>query len=900
MREWLARLRDWLRRDELARELNEELRFHRERIERESGIGTEESGENREARRDAARRRLGNVTQIHEAARDRWSWPWLDHFLNDLRYALRGLRRSPGFTATVVLTLGLGIGANAAMFGVIDRLMFRPYPSLRDPGRVRRVYLQWNERERTRIGYGMEYTRYLDLRKWSSSFDLYAGVAGNTLAVGIGDAARERSVLSVSASFFDFFNIRPVLGRFFQPAEDVTPKGAPVAVLSFAFWQTEFGGRNVLGETLQVRNIPCTIIGVAPKGFIGIPDGTAPALYIPITTYAGYEPRQEDATTYFTTYHWGWMSAIVRRKPGVSDAAASADLSQAHQRSWNAERAQSPEITPAELAKPAAIAGAIKPAAGPDPGLESKTLLWVTGVAVIVLLIACANVTNLMFARVLKRQREFAVRLALGVSRGRLVAQSLTESLLLAGLGCVAGVAIAQWGGAALRRLFIRDGTSLDVVSDSRSLLVAAVFALAAGMLTAVGPALLAVRGDLAGSLKLGAREGTYHRSPLRTALLVLQGALSVILLVGAGLFVRSLGHVRGMRLGYDAEPVLMVSRNLRGTPMDSGAQVRLGRGLVEAAQSIPGVENATWVSSIPFWSTSSTSLFVTGIDSVRRLGRFTYQTSTPDYFKVMGTRILRGRPFTAEDRAGAPRVVVVSEAMGKVLWPGKEALGQCIRLGADTMPCTTVIGIAEDAIQRDLLTDQRFRYYLPIEQYRPDAGSFLLLRLRGNAASQVEAVRRALQRVMPGQTYVTVTPLLEIVAEQRRSWQVGATMFVAFGVLALLVAAVGLYGVISYNVAQRMHELGVRIALGAQGRDVVRLVVGQGVRFALAGVVLGLALALLAAKWIQPLLFQQSARDPATYGVVAAILLAVALIASAVPARRAARADPNSALRAD
>jgi hypothetical protein len=305
-------------------------------------------------------------------------------------------------------------------------------------------------------------------------------------------------------------------------------------------------------------------------------------------------------------------------------------------------------------------------------------------------------------------------------------------------------------------------------------------------------------------------------------------------------------------------------------------------------------------VSSIPFWATSGTALFVSGIDSVRRLGRFTYQTSTPDYFKVMDTRILRGRPFTAEDRAGAPRVAVVSEAMARVLWPGREALGQCMRVGADTMPCTTVIGIAEDAIQRDLLTDQRFRYYLPIEQYGPTGGSFLLARMKGNPAGQVEAVRKALQRVMPGQTYVTVLPLQEVINGQLRSWQVGATMFVAFGILALLVAAVGLYGVISYNVAQRTHELGVRIALGAQSYDVVRLVIGQGISFAMAGVAIGLAAALLVSRWIQPLLFQQSARDPVTYGFVGALLLAVALAASFAPALRATRADPNTALRSD
>ena len=569
-------------------------------------------------------------------------------------------------------------------------------------------------------------------------------------------------------------------------------------------------------------------------------------------------------------------------------------------RSWNAERELDPESTPAEIAKPSAIAGALKLAAGPEPGLEFKTLLWLTGVAVIVLLIACANVANLTFARVLRRRRELSVRLALGVSRGRLVAQCLTESLILAGGGCLVGVLIAQWGGVALRRLFLPAGGSLEVLSDWRTLAVASAFALATGILTGMGPAFLAVHGDLAGSLKAGAREGTQQRSRTRSALLILQAALSVILLVGAGLFVKSLSHVRAMRLGYDPEQVLMVGRNLRGMQLPDSSLIVLHRRLLESAQAIPAVEHAAFVSSIPFWSTSSTDLFVNGIDSVRRLGRFTFQTSTPDYFKALGTRVLRGRPFGAEDRAGAPRVVVVSEGMARVLWPGREALGQCMRIDADTMPCTTVVGIAEDAVQNSVTEEQRFRYYMPLEQARPAGGHTLLLRMRGDPVAYVERVRKALQPVMPGQSYVTVRPLEELVEGNRRSWQVGATLFVAFGGLALLVAAVGLYGVIAYSVAQRAHELGVRIALGAQSAHVVRLVVGQGVKFALAGVGLGIAVALLVAHSIQPLLFQQSARDPVTYGGVAGLLILVALIASAVPACRATRADPNSALRAD
>ena len=896
MREWLTRLRDWLRRDELDHELNEELRFHREHLERDAhGEGTPA-----EEASYLARRRLGNLTQVREAARERWSWPWLDHFQKDFRYALRGLRRSPGFSATVILTLGLGIGANAAMFGVIDRLMFRPFAYLRDPGTVHRVYLTWQDRERSRTSSAFEYTRYLDLTKFTTSFSHFAGFATRDMAVGLGDASRERSVAVVNASFFDFFKMRPALGRFFVAAEDVTPKGANVVVLEYGFWQREFGGKDVVGQTLHVRNIPCQIIGVAPKGFVGVSESEPPAVFIPITTSAGNEPNERMAASYYKTYNWGWMSVMLRRKPGVTEEAASADLSQAHFRSWNAELALEPGGTPAALAKPAAIAGSLRTAAGPDAGLESKTLLWVTGVAVIVMLIACANVTNLMLARVLRRRREIAVRLALGVSRRRLLAQCLIESLLLAGLGFVAGVVTAQWGGAALRRMFVRSITTLDVVTDWRTLLVAGGFALVAGVLTGLGPAFLAGKGDLAGALKAGAREGGYHRSRMRSGLLVVQGALSVILLVGAGLFVKSLDHVRNLPMGFDAEPVLYATANMRGMRTTEEEQEALGLALLTAGQAIPGVESAAWVSAAPFQSSSATRLYVEGIDSVRKLGRFTYQSTTPDFFKTMNTRILRGRSFTAQDRKGTPLVGLVSEAMGKALWPGKDPIGQCMRVGNDTTPCTTVIGIAENAVERSFSGEKGFMYYLPIAQHEPGSGFALMLRMRGNPGPHQETVRKVLQAVMPGQSYIRVQPFNEIVDSERRSWKVGATMFALFGVLALVVAAVGLYGVITYNVAQRMHELGVRIALGAQAGDVVRLVIGQGLRFALIGVTLGLALALVAAKWIQPLLFNQSARDPVTYGLVAGILLVVAVLASVLPARRAMRADPNSALRTD
>ena len=821
-----------------------------------------------------------------------------EHILQDARYALRGLRRSPGFAAAVALTLGLGLGANAAMFNVIDQAMFRPYRYLRDPASVNRVYLRVPGGQRLIGREAFPYARYLDLKNWTTSFSQTAAFFPVTVAVGTGEASRERPIAAVSASYFDFFNARPVLGRYFVAAEDTTPSGAQVAVLSFALWKSEFGGRDVRGESIQVDNVLCTIIGVAPDGFVGVADGGAPSVFIPITTFGGHQPGGS-SVEYWRRYSWDFVEMMVRRKPGVSPAQASADLTLAFMRSRDAARLIHSWMPAKDKSRPVAIAGALKVAAGPYPGLEARTLVWVSGVAVIVLLIACANVANLFFARALRRRREVALRLALGVTRGRLIAQSLTESLILSALGCTVGIVFAQWGGVALRRLVLPDATALDVGTDWRTLGIALVAALIVGVLLSFVPVLLAGRAELTSTLKSGMRESTYQRSRLRSTLLVAQGALSVVLLVGAGLFTRSLDHVRDMRLGYDPNPVLMARWQRRGALMTTDERVAFRRRLLDVAKNIAGVEAAAFVSNVPLEGTSTMSLFVPGIDSVARLGRFTYQSASVDYFTAMGTRIVRGRGFTNGDIAGAPTVVVVSESMARTLWPAQNALGQCLRAGADSMPCSTVVGIAEDAVH-DPVADQRMRFYLPLEQFPSEGGSLVVLRTRGRPDAMAEAVRRSLQAAMPGQQYITVEPMTNLFDAQRRSWQVGATMFVAFGALALIVAAVGLYGVIAYMVAQRMHELGVRIALGAQGVDVVRLVVGEGLRFATIGVGVGAAIALGAARWIQPLLFQQSAKDPVVFAVVSILLIGVALASSAMPALRAMRADPNTVLRTE
>jgi len=825
----------------------------------------------------------------------------LDTIRQDIRYALRGLRRAPGFTLTVMATLGLGIGANVAMFDVTDRLMFRPFPYLRDPSSVHRVYLETTSRGRLLTQSIMPYTRYADLRRETTSFSQYAGFTEWRLAIGAGDATRERQVAGVSASFFEFFNARPAAGRYFSAAEDSTPRGANVAVLGYGYWMTQLGGKDVIGQKLQVGPLLTTIIGVAPEGFVGVSEGEAPAVFLPITTIA-YGVNQGNPETFSTKYIWDWTYMMVRRKPGVSVERATSDLTRAFVLSRDKARESMPTVLPPNLAHPIAIAGAMRKAAGPNAGLESRTLLWVNGVAVIVLLIACANVLNLMLARVLSRKREIAVRLALGVSRKRLALHFVVEGLILAALSCGAGIAIAQLVQMGLGQMIVLDSTSTALATDWRALLIAFGCAGIAGLVVSVGPALLAPRDNVAATLRSGSKQGsgTHQRASARAALLVLQGAMSVSLLVGAGLFVRSLSNVRSVDLGWNPEPVLVVTPNYRGLTLDSAAADESRRALLDAARAIPGVASAARVNSQPF-ATSYRNLFVAGIDSVQRLGRFNYQATTPDYFDVSGTRIVRGRGFTSAERGASGRVAVISQSMARVLWPNVESIGQCFRIDADTMPCMRVIGVAEDVVEQTIFDNERLIYYIPDETPANRPGNRIWIRFsHGDAAAEMETVRRALQAVMPAPGYVTVAPLEDVVDAQRRSWTLGATMFVAFGALALLVAAVGLYGVISYSVAQRTHELGIRIALGAQAADVVRLVVNQAVSFAGAGVLLGILGALGAARWVEPLLFGESARDPYVYGVVAAMIGIVSLAASAAPALRATRADPNAALRSN
>jgi predicted permease len=883
----------------VSRAVDDELRFHFEmtvRFHMEKGMS--EADARREAERrfgdiEGTRSRLEAIDRSRAEHARRVEW-W-GAVLQDLRYAVRGLRAAPSFTAVVVLALALGVGANATMFGIIDRLLLRPPAYLAAPSQTNLVYLARTFDGVENFTPNMSYTRYVELTRYTTSFSQTAAFFYFDLAVGTGEETAERRVAMVSASFWRFFDAPPALGRYFGPSEDHVPEGATVAVLGYSYWQTRYGGRaDVLGKSISVGRRNYTIIGVAPAGFVGM-DPVGAVVFVPITAGVAdiFVASLTDPSTWYTKHNMSWLAMVVRRKARVSEAAADADLTNAYKRSYAAQE----RATPIAIARPRALAASVLRERGPNQSNNSKVATWLVGVSLIVLIIACANVANLLLARAFRRRREIAVRVALGVSRGRLLVQLLTESMVLALLGAAAGLLAAEWGGTILRSAMLPNVDWPSLFADSRMLIFTSVAALGVGVLTGLAPALLARRTDVSAALKAGAREGTYHRSRTRTVLLVVQGALSLVLLVGTGLFVRSLRNVHALDFGYDAPKLLFVSVEMRGMKIDSMAGVTLRRDLVERARALPGVQEATLTVAVPFWMSWSNDLFTQARDSIH--GDYLYNTVSPSYFATMGTRIIRGRGFTDADRAGAPLVLVISQSMARKVFPKADALGQCIRVDADTVPCSTVVGIAADIVDRNVAEPGGLQYYAPIAQHG-SGGNGLFIRTRGDAADLIGTVRRELQRLMPGVSYVTVTPLTKILEPNVRSWRLGATMFALFGGLALLLAAVGLYSVIAYNVTQRSHELGVRIALGAQGRDVLRLVVGSGLRVAVAGTVIGGTIALVAGRFIAPLLYHVSPRDPLIYTMAAVTLVGVAVLASLVPAHRATRVDPNVALRAD
>jgi predicted permease len=894
LRAFRARLRYYLFRAQYDREMDEEMRFHldlRAAEHKHDGLAPNDA-------RDAALRRFGNRTRIQERRRAAAGSVTLETMGQDLRYVVRALARSPGFSGMVVLTLALGIGANAAMFGIIDRLLLRGPEHVVDADRVVRLYATQREDDAERVESVVGYVAFAGLRDNTRAFERLAAYAWTEETVGRGLDAERIKVGRASWDFFPLLGVRPVLGRFFGPDEDKPPRGADVVVLEEGYWERMFGGdRGVIGRTIDLGGATFTIIGVAPRGFTGAEFERRDA-WVPISV-----TRWGPGPNWPTAWDVQWLQVIGRLKPSVGRAEANADATAAHARAYdgppnNSMRTATFSVAPLHYNR-----------AGRE-STEAAVARWLVAVAAIVLVIACANVANLFLARALRRRREVAVRLALGISRGRLIRLLLLESLALGIVGGAAGLAIATAGGRYVRGALLPNVQWTSSPVDARVLAITALAALVTGIVIGLLPAIQATRPDVAGALKAGARDGG-QRMRLRSALTIMQAALSVVLLVGAGLFVRSLRNVRGLDLGIQPDRVLIVSLSwprVADISPEAGQRERTRRAAVwdhalERVRELPGVDRAAVVVGTPFQSGFSPGVRVAGRDSIPKLaggGPFVTAVSS-DYFATAGTRLLNGRVITATDRADGERVAVINETMARTLWPTGTAIGQCL-VFSDTLPCSRIVGIVQNARRFQLREPPAMQVYIPLGQERAlgFGGSQLLVRPARDAGALTQAIRREVLALDPGVRYVAMRTMQDVIDPQVRPWKLGATMFSVFGVLALAVAAVGLYSVIAYLVSQRTRELGVRIALGAQSTAIARLILGYGLGTASLGLAMGIGLALLAGRWVEPLLFDATPRDPIIFTTVVAVLLVVATVASLVPAWRAARVDPIEALRAE
>ena len=817
---------------------------------------------------------------------------WLDLVLHDLRHSLRQLRRAPGFTTTVVLTLALGIGANAVMFGVVDRLLLSPPLHVRDAERVVRLQM-WSNRpgETSYASPVTNWVTYRDLATVPSFASLAAFGFPANMSLGRGRDAISVRTSEVSASFFPLLGVTPVLGRFFLEEEDRPPAGTPVAVISHGFWMRRFGGaRDALGARLPIGDVTYTVVGVAPRGFTGV-DLHPVDVWVPVTT-ASHAAMPE----YMTDRGSLWLMTVARLAPGASEQLAAQQATAVFRRGYAAARNADSTAT---IAFSSVIA-----ARGPGDNADAKVAVWLLGVAGVVLLIACANVATLLLARAVRRREEIAVRLALGVSRTRLAAQLLADSFLLAALGAAAALATAYFAGTVVRRVLLPDVSTEIGFLGIRVVAVVGGAVIFTGFLTGLAPVWQARHLDLGAALKAGGRGVTDTRSRARTSLLVLQAALSVLLLVGSGLFVRSLRNAETLRLGLDASRLVLAEVSFWNTDIEDARQREYWRDALASVSRLPGVERATLTVATPFRFSMAGFFRVPGVDSLPRLstgGPYRHAVST-DYFATLGARVIRGRAFTTTDVAGAPRVVVINESMARLVFPGRDPIGACVRIHrADSIPCATIVGVVEDVRRTGLIEDATLQYYLPIDQLVGPHTTAMIVRAGSSTPEAAAvAVRKELQRLSSDIPFPMVRPYRELIDPQLRSWRLGATMFTVFGGLAFVVAIVGLYGMLAYSVAQRRFEFGVRLALGAAPRSLVRLVLARGARAMATGLLVGLTVAALAGRAIEPLLFRVSAVDRIVYLAVTAMVVVTTLAAAYVPSRRAGRIDPVTALRAD
>jgi len=826
----------------------------------------------------------------------------MDAFLKDLRYGLRMLRTHPGFTLIAVFTLSLGLGANTAIFSLVDKILIRPLP-VEEPQRL--VSLGRYFKQNGVTDHFFSYPAFAEYRERNEVLDELACYA--TSSVSLSDNGQSELIqgMIVSGNYFKALRLTPALGRGFLPEEDQTPGTHLVAVLSYGLWQRRFGADpKVIGQTINLNNHTFAVVGVTPPEFTGTYRGYAPDIYLPMMMLGQAIPARGSGG--LTDIENKWLLVFGRLKNGVSreQAAAAMDvLGRAR------EQAESEIYIQRYNLKPNNNANVVWPQYILRDGSQGYASLienlifplkMLMGVVGLVLLIACANVANLLLARATGRQKEIAVRLAVGASRGRLVRQLMTESMLLSMLGGVAGLLLAFYTSKLLEVFTppnIEVSLSLAGNLDGRVLGYTLGVSLVTGLLFGLTPALSASRPDLVTALKNeSAASRGFSWLGLKNLLVVVQVALSLIVLVGAGLCIRSLQKQQAIDAGFEPSKVLLATMNLSLTGYDQTRGQDFYQRLTERLESLPGVESAslamvTMLSGQPFNWTARVAGYkpAPGEDM-----NFRYNVVTPKYFQTLGIPLLRGRDFTVQDTAAGAPVMIVNETVAKRYWPNGDAIGKQISLGNRSLE---IIGIAKDSKYANLTEETKRTMYLPLGQnYRPTLT--LHLRTAVDPQPMIGAVRREIQAMDAQLSLYNIKTFEEQKNRSLYTAHLAARLLSVFGLLALLLAAVGLYGVMSYVVTQHTREIGIRMALGAQSRDVLKLVVGQGLVITLIGVAVGLAAAFAFTRLASNLLYGVTPTDPLTYGLVAALLTLVALLACYLPARRATKVDPMVALR--
>jgi predicted permease len=796
----------------------------------------------------------------------------------DVRFGVRSLARHPSLTLVAVATLALGIGANTAIFSVVSAVLLRPLPYA-DQARIVSL-VEKRPRENAWANH-VSPADFLDWRERSTAFEQVAAIQSTTADL-VGEGEPERVTMgAVSWSFFDLLGVKPGRGRLFR-REDETESGAPVAVLSHGLWMRRFAGSDeVVGRRIDLGGVAHTVIGVLPEGF-RFPDGMMD-LWVPL--YLGPEVARVRAAHF--------LRVIARLEPGVTLAQARAAMDtlgiQIEREHPDDNHGHYPNVLPFRRS----ITAEVRP-----------PLIMLLGAVALVLLIACANVANLLLARGIGRTREMAVRTALGARRGRLLRLLLVESLLLAVAGGVLGFILAVWStvllGSTVPANLVPAGLR-DFEPDAGVLAFTIAVSLLTGVLFGLAPALHGSHAELNEVLKQGGRgEAGDHRRGLRSALLVTQIALALVLLVGSGLLVRSFVRLVRVPSGFQRpETVLTAQVRLPRTRYDTGAKIAAFHDEVLARlRAIPEVESAGGVSQLPLTGQDNRSgIEVEGRPESSEPTRAHDRSISGDYFRAMGVRLLAGRRPDERDRPGRPLVVAVNETMARRYWPGEQAVGRRVRLMADPQGWREVVGVVEDVKHWGLHSEVRPEMYLPNPQ-RPSPFMNLVVRGHADPRTLVVALREQLRAVDPSLPLSAVATLEDILSESIAPRRFYMTLLAGFGTMAVGLACLGIYSVLSFSVARRTREIGIRIALGAGIRDVRRLVLGEGLRHTALGIGAGLLAAAALTRFLRAVLFGVTATDPATFAAVAIILAAVALMACWLPAHRASRVEPMTALR--